>query len=202
MVSMISRVLKPVATRAITPAARAMLRIGLTPNSVTIFGAIGVVAAAFALYPSGHFFIGTLVVTVFVLSDLFDGTMARISEQGSSPWGSFLDSTIDRVADSSVLIALMLYLIKFSDPLVPVVLVALVTGVLVPYIRAKAESLGIECSGGFAERTERLIIALVAIGLHGLHLPFALAVGMWVLAILGVVTVAQRILIVRNATHG
>ena len=137
----------------------------------------------------------------FALSDLFDGTMARISEQGSSPWGGFLDSTIDRIADSSVLIGLVLFLNKNSDHLVPVVLVALVTGILVPYIRAQAESWGIECSGGIAERTERLMVALLSIELHGLHVPFALAVGMWTLAILGVVTVGQRILIVRNATH-
>ena len=201
MVPMISRVLKPVATRAITPTAKAMLRMGCTPNGVTIVGAIGVVVSAFIFYPSGHFFLGSILVTVFVLSDLFDGTMARISEQGSSPWGGFLDSTIDRIADSSVLIGLILFLNRNSDPLVPVVLVALVTGILVPYIRAKAESLGIECSGGFAERTERLIVALLAIGLYGLHVPFALATGMWILAILGVVTVGQRILIVRKATQ-
>jgi CDP-diacylglycerol--glycerol-3-phosphate 3-phosphatidyltransferase len=198
---MISRILKPAATRAITPAAKAMLGMGFTPNGVTIVGAIGVVVSAFTFYPAGHFFLGSLLITLFVLSDLFDGTMARISEQGSSPWGGFLDSTIDRVADSSVLIGLILFLNVKSDRLVPIALVALVTGILVPYIRAKAESLGIECSGGFAERTERLIIALVAIGLHGLHVPFALAMGVWVLAVLGVVTVGQRILIVRNATH-
>lgn len=201
MVPMISRVLKPAATRAITPTAKAMLRMGFTPNGVTIVGAIGVVLSAFIFYPSGHFLVGSLLITVFVLSDLFDGTMARISEQGSSPWGGFLDSTIDRVADASVLIGLILFLNRSSNRLVPVVLVALVTGILVPYIRAKAESLGVECSGGFAERTERLIVALVAIGLYGLHVPFALAIGMWVLAILGVVTVVQRIVIVRNATH-
>jgi CDP-diacylglycerol--glycerol-3-phosphate 3-phosphatidyltransferase len=200
MVPMISRILKPVATRAITPTAKAMLALGFTPNGVTIVGAIGVVVSSFSFYPSGHFFLGSILVTVFVLSDLFDGTMARISERGSSPWGGFLDSTIDRIADSSVLIAIILFLNQSSDSLVPVALVALVTGVLVPYIRAKAESLGIECSGGFAERTERLIVVLLAAGLHGLHVPFALAVGMWVLAILGVLTVGQRIMIVRNAS--
>lgn len=198
---MISRFIKPAATRAIAPTAKAMLRIGFTPNGVTIVGAIGVVASSFIFYPLGNFFLGTMLITVFVLSDLFDGTMARISEQGSSQWGGFLDSTIDRITDSSVLIGLILLLNKQSDLLVPVVLVALVTGILVPYIRAKAESLGIACSGGLAERTERLTFALLAIGLHGLHVPFALAIGMWILAILGVVTVMQRIMIVRNATQ-
>jgi CDP-diacylglycerol--glycerol-3-phosphate 3-phosphatidyltransferase len=80
-----------------------------------------------------------------------------------------------------------------------VVLVTLVAGILVPYIRAKAESFGIECSGGIAERTERLIISLTAIGLDGLGIPFVLAGGMWLLALLGAFTVAQRMLIVKRA---
>ncbi|MEK6649279.1 MAG: CDP-alcohol phosphatidyltransferase family protein [Actinomycetota bacterium] len=198
---MISRIIKPAVTRVITPTAKAMLRIGFTPNGVTVVGAIGVVASAFIFYPSGRLFLGSVIISFFALSDLFDGTMARISGQGSGKWGNFLDSTLDRITDSSVLIGLILLLNKNSDRLVPVVLLALMTGILVPYIRAKAESLGIECSGGLAERTERLMLALLAIALHGLHLPFALAIGMWILAILGAITVVQRIMIVRNATQ-
>lgn len=90
-------------------------------------------------------------------------------------------------------------MISESDPLSPVVLGALVLGSLVPYIRAKAESMQIECSGGIAERTERLIIALTAIGFEGLGVPYALAVGMWLLLALAAVTVIQRILIVKAA---
>ena len=134
------------------------------------------------------------------MSDLFDGTMARISHQGISKWGGFLDSTIDRVTDASVLIGVTLYLIDVSDPLVPVILFTLVTGMLVPYIRAKAESIGIDCSGGIAERTERLVLALCAIGFNGLGIPYVLAGGMWLLSILGVITVLQRILIVWRST--
>jgi CDP-diacylglycerol--glycerol-3-phosphate 3-phosphatidyltransferase len=70
---------------------------------------------------------------------------------------------------------------------------------LVPYIRAKAESFSIACSGGIAERTERLIISLGAIGFHGLGVPFILAIGMWLLALLGTYTVVQRMLIVMRA---
>jgi CDP-diacylglycerol--glycerol-3-phosphate 3-phosphatidyltransferase len=199
MVAMISDLLKPAVTRVITPTAKGLLRMGLTPNSMTVVGGIGVVASSFALFPSGHFFAGTLVVTFFVLSDLFDGTMARISQKGSSQWGSFLDSTVDRVTDSSILIALILGLDDHGDPLIPVILFAILTGLLVPYIRAKAESIGVQCSGGLAERTERLIIALVTIGLHGLGVPYALAVGMWLLAVLGTFTVIQRVVIVKKA---
>ncbi len=196
---MLSASLKPAVTRAINPIARAGLRIGLTPNAVTLIGAIGLIAAALVLYPSGHLFGGTLVIAIFALSDLFDGAMARISQKGASAWGGFLDSTIDRLTDSAILIGVSLYLISESDALVSVALGALVLGSLVPYIRAKAESMQIECSGGIAERTERLIIALTAIGFEGLGVPFSLAVGMWALLILAAVTVIQRILIVKAA---
>ena len=196
---MLSARLKPAVTRFITPVASAALRLGITPNAVTWGGAIGVVASALYFYPRGDFFIGTVIICILALSDLFDGTMARISQAGSSKWGGFLDSTIDRITDSAILIGVTVYLIEQSDPLSVVVIVTLVVGMLVPYIRAKAESFGVECSGGIAERTERLIISLTAIGLDGLSIPYVLAGGMWLLALLGIYTVIQRMLIVKRA---
>ncbi|GBL31297.1 CDP-alcohol phosphatidyltransferase [Actinomycetes bacterium] len=198
---MLSRTLKPAVTRLITPVASFALRIGITPNAVTWVGAVGVVASALYFYPRGDFFIGTTVIFIFALSDLFDGTMARISKAGASKWGSFLDSTIDRVTDSAILLGVSIYLINKQDPLSYVVIATLVTGMLVPYIRAKAESYSITCSGGIAERTERLIMAMSAIALDGLGIPYVLAGGMWLLAVLGVVTVIQRMVIVRRAFH-
>jgi CDP-diacylglycerol--glycerol-3-phosphate 3-phosphatidyltransferase len=162
-------------------------------------GAVGVIASALFFYPRGDFFLGTAVISFFALSDLFDGTMARISKAGASKWGSFLDSTIDRVTDSAILLGVSIYLINNEDQLSLVVIATLVTGMLVPYIRAKAESFGVECSGGIAERTERLIMAMSAIALDGLGVPYVLAGGMWLLAGLGAVTVVQRMLIVRKA---
>jgi CDP-diacylglycerol--glycerol-3-phosphate 3-phosphatidyltransferase len=197
MVPMISSVLKPVVTRIIEPVARVALRLGLTPNSITVFGAIGVVLSAGYFYPREDFFLGTLLISFFALSDLFDGTMARISKKGSSLWGGFLDSTIDRITDSAITISVLIPLIAADDKLSYCALVALVTGLLIPYIRAKAESFSIDCSVGIAERTERLVIALTAIGFEGLGVPYALALGFWLLAILGIVTVVQRIWVVR-----
>ena len=199
---MLSRSLKPAVTRLITPVARFALRIGITPNAVTWVGAVGVIASALFFYPRGDFFLGTAVIAIFALSDLFDGTMARISKAGASKWGSFLDSTIDRLTDSAILLGVSIYLINKSDKLSFVAIATLVTGMLVPYIRAKAESFGIECSGGIAERTERLIIAMSAIALDGLGVPYVLAIGMWLLASLGSITVVQRMDIVRKAFKG
>ena len=196
---MLSRSLKPAVTRLITPVAASALRIGITANAVTWVGAVGVIASALFFYPRGDFFLGTAVITLFALSDLFDGTMARISKAGASKWGSFLDSTIDRVTDSAILLGVSIYLINHNDQLSFVSIATLVTGMLVPYIRAKAESFGVECSGGIAERTERLIMAMSAIALDGLGVPYVLAGGMWLLAMLGVVTVVQRMVIVRKA---
>lgn len=196
---MLSRSLKPAVTRLITPVAASALRIGITPNAVTWVGAVGVIASALFFYPRGDFFLGTAVISFFALSDLFDGTMARISKAGASKWGSFLDSTIDRVTDSAILLGVSIYLINNDNQLSFVVIATLLTGMLVPYIRAKAESFGVECSGGVAERTERLIMAMSAIALDGLGVPYVLAGGMWLLAGLGAVTVVQRMLIVRKA---
>jgi CDP-diacylglycerol--glycerol-3-phosphate 3-phosphatidyltransferase len=195
---MLSARLKPAVTKVITPVASFALRIGITPNAVTWVGAIGVVVSSLYFYPRGDFFVGTLIICLMALSDLFDGTMARLSSSGSSRWGGFLDSTIDRITDSAILLGISLYLINQADSLAYVAIATLVTGLLVPYIRAKAESFGIACSGGIAERTERLIISLAAIGFDGLGVPYVLAVGMWLLAILGVFTVAQRMLIVKR----
>ena len=202
MVLMISSALKPAVTRLINPLARAALRVGLTPNSVTILGALGLIISASYFYSNEQYFVGTLVVTFFVLSDLFDGAMARISEKGATSWGGFLDSTIDRVTDSAIVISLALPLIRNEDVLAYPAIVALVTGVLIPYIRAKAESFNIACSVGITERTERLIIILVAAGFHGLGVPYILAIGIWSLAVLGLVTVFQRLQVVRKGLAG
>lgn len=172
---------------------------GITPNCVTWIGAVGVVASSLYFYPRGDFFLGTALIFVFALSDLFDGTMARISKTGANRWGEFLDSTIDRITDSSILIGLTIYLVSVDDSLASVVLVSLVTGMLVPYIRAKAESFGIACTGGIVARPERLMISMSALALFGLGVPHVLAGGMWLLATLGAVTVVQRMVIVKRA---
>ena len=197
---MISDIFKPAVVRIITPTAKGLLRIGLTPNSVTAIGAAGVIATSLISYPSGHLFGGTVAICLMALSDLFDGTMARVSQKGPSRWGGFLDSTIDRVTDSAIALGLLVYLAQQSDSLAYVLLVSIVTGFLVSYIRARAESLQIECKGGFAERTERLIILLAAIGFTGLGIDYILTVGIWLLALASLFTVAQRLLIVWKAT--
>jgi CDP-diacylglycerol--glycerol-3-phosphate 3-phosphatidyltransferase len=195
---MVSSAFKPAVTRVIAPIARLAVRLGITPDAVTLGGTIGTTVAALYFYPRGELFIGTLVICIFALSDLFDGAIARLSRQGASSWGGFLDSTCDRLTDSAILGALAIYCIVEDLRITPVVIGCIVSGFLVSYIRAKSESYGIACTVGIAERTERLVIALTVIGFEGLGIPYALTTGIWLLFATGVITVAQRILVVKK----
>lgn len=198
---MIANRLKAPVTAIITPTCRFLLRSGVTPNALTTFGAIGSVLASLIFFSQGKFFIGTVVVTFFALSDLFDGTMARLSEQGSTKWGALIDSTLDRITDASICAGILMFFYRQEggSPTVILALIVLVTGALIPYIRARAESLGIECSVGIAERAERLIILLVATGLYGLGIEIAMNIALALLSILGVITIAQRLLVVARS---
>ncbi len=196
---MISAHLKPQVTRLINPVVKGAVRLGVTANGVTIVGAIGTVTSALYFYPRGDLFLGTLVICVFALSDLFDGAIARLTNGTGTQWGGFLDSTIDRVTDAAILIGVLLYMVDRDKTVAILILISLVTGGLIPYIRAKAESMSIECSGGFAERTERIVISLTAIGFYGLGVDFSLLVGFGLLSFVGVITVVQRMAIVFRA---
>lgn len=195
---MVSSSFKPAVNRVIEPIARTAVRLRITPDMVTITGTIGSIGSSIYLIPRGELFIASLVISFFLLSDLFDGAIARFSERGPTQWGGFLDSTCDRVSDSALLGSLAIFLIINEDSLYPAVLASIVLGFLVSYIRAKSESYGVSCTVGLAERTERLLIAIFAIGFEGLGIPYALTLGIWALVILSGITVIQRILVVRR----
>lgn len=187
---------KPVAA-IVDPVARWLLRRGMTPNAMTAIGALGVSTMALVFYPRGELFVGTLAVTAFIFSDLLDGTMARLSGR-TSTWGAFVDSTLDRVADASIFAALVMHYSASGDGALQLLaLLALVGGALVPYVKARAESLGLTCEGGLAERAERLIVILVSTGFSGLGVPYIAAVGLWLLVIATLITLMQRLLQVR-----
>jgi len=197
---MIQNRFKAPVTALITPSCRFLLRIGITANWLTFIGAIGSSISALYFFSKGDFFLGTILVSLFALSDLFDGTMARLSEQGTTKWGALIDSTLDRVTDAAIYAGVISYAISSDNTnLALLALLALITGALIPYIRAKAESLGIECSVGIAERAERLIIILTATGLYGLGVNIALAGGLLLVNILGLITIVQRLLVVARS---
>jgi CDP-diacylglycerol---glycerol-3-phosphate 3-phosphatidyltransferase len=182
-----------------TPVARLFLRLGFSPDAVTVVGTIGVCAAALVFFPRGHFLVGVLVIGVFVFSDLVDGLMARMSGQSSS-WGAFLDSTLDRFGDAAIFAGLAMYYAGpgQSRPLTGLAIYCLVLGSITSYARARAEALGMQAKVGIAERADRLVAILLMTGLSQLlDLPVLIPVALAVLAVASTVTVLQRILLVR-----
>jgi CDP-diacylglycerol---glycerol-3-phosphate 3-phosphatidyltransferase len=198
---MISAHLKPSVVKVITPFCRALLKMGITPNSMTITGTSMVIIGSVTLLAPGRLLAALIVIGLALLTDLLDGTMARISQHGPSKWGNFLDSTLDRVADAAVLLSLSYYLYTQENSLFIVAMITSAVSSLVPYARAKAESLGIECTGGFAERPERLIILGAAGAIYLLGVEIALAVGVWAVLLTSVLTVIQRMKLVWSATR-
>lgn len=177
-----------------TPVAKALLRLGLSPNAVTVIGTLGVCAGALIFYPKGELFWGTVFITLFVFSDLIDGLMARLSNKGSQ-LGSFLDSVLDRVQDGAVFLGLLLWFFTGGENLWlgTTAAVCLMLGMLVSYIRAKAESLGYRADVGIAERPERMVLTLVFTGFTGLGLPVVvLQTVLTLLAAASLLTVIQR----------
>lgn len=191
---------RKVVAHVVDPLARGLLKLHITPDVVTALGALGVTAAALIFYPRGSFLIGTLVIGVFVFSDLLDGTMARLSGK-SGPWGAFLDSTLDRVADGAIFAALLIWFSRTEQwGMVVAVTACLIGGTAISYAKARAEGLGMTCNTGVAERSERLLIVLISTFLAGLGVPYIQPVALWLLAVLSLVTVWQRMRYVYKQT--
>ena len=176
------------------PVARLLIRMGVSPDVVTVIGTLGVAVAALVCFPQGWLWQGALVVTLFVVSDMIDGLMAKTTGT-SSNWGAFLDSTSDRLGDAAVFGGILLYFVyrESSTLWAGIALAGLVFGQWTSYVKARAESLGFRCSGGLAARADRLVIILVGALLAGLGVPYVLHVAVAGLAVTSMITVLQRI---------
>ncbi|GGB65672.1 CDP-alcohol phosphatidyltransferase [Knoellia flava TL1] len=207
---MLNKYARPFFTKLFTPLASLLVRLGVSPDVVTIVGTLGVSLGALVFYPRGEFLVGTLVITAFVFSDTVDGIMARGSGR-SSTWGAFLDSTLDRVADASIFGGLVLFyaggqLLRPGGALevragimAALALTCLILGMVVSYAKARAEGLGMTANVGIAERAERLVAVLVTTGLVGWFLPEVfLTIVLALLALASFITVVQRMLEVRR----
>lgn len=186
---------RAVFAKGTTPIARGLIRVGVGADAITVFGTVGATASALIFFPMGRWFTGAFLVWMFVMLDLLDGAVARLSGR-STKFGALLDSTCDRVADAAVFAGLGWYFARHDQPaLLAASLLCLVLGSLTSYIRARAEGLGMTASVGFAERSERLIIVLVGTGVSGsfLGLPYAQAISLWLLVAASTVTVGQRL---------
>jgi CDP-diacylglycerol--glycerol-3-phosphate 3-phosphatidyltransferase len=197
---MLNRLLRATFTKLLSPIAHVLLRLGVSPDVVTIVGTVGVCAGALVFFPRGQLWIGVLVITAFVFSDTVDGIMARASGR-SSKWGAYLDSTLDRVGDAAVFGGLVLYFSRSgqSSVMAPLALACLILGSVVSYAKARAEGLDFTANVGIAERADRLAAVLVAAFFADVFdVPVLLGVVLGLLAVASLVTVIQRMLTVRR----
>ncbi len=202
--------------RLIAPIARALVAIGVTANMVTVIGAVGTTVVAILTGITGWLLAGALVLAVLVVFDSLDGSVAAITSGGTA-FGAFLDSTLDRIADWAVLLAVVMFFYLHHDwwygdgtpatsfpDYISIVgmlaaLYAIMTSFVTSYARARAESVGYEAKNGIATRSDRLVIILIGMALAGIfHSGAVLMVAMLILSLLGTITVCQRISLVRR----
>jgi CDP-diacylglycerol--glycerol-3-phosphate 3-phosphatidyltransferase len=186
--------LRPGIARLLNPVGQALARTPDTPNMITVIGTVGVSGAALSMFPIGELFPGALTATFFVFTDMLDGLLARL-KGNSGPFGAFLDSTMDRVADASIFGGMVIwFFLGGHNPLLgTVTLFCLACGFLVSYVKARAQGLGLACDVGLIERPERMLIGLTSVGLSGLGVPYILPIGLWALAAGSLFTLGQRI---------
>lgn len=180
-------------SRVTDPIGRALVRLGLTPNAMTVFGTTGAVVCALAFFPNGYLLAGTFAVWGFAMLDLLDGAMARARGYGTA-FGAVLDATGDRLVDGALFAAITWWCFVHDQNQLAAAaaLICLVLAQVISYVKARAEASGLIADGGLVERAERLIIALVGTGLHGLGVPYTVDISLWLLAVLSVITLLQR----------
>jgi CDP-diacylglycerol---glycerol-3-phosphate 3-phosphatidyltransferase len=186
--------------KALAPFVNLFIRLGISPDVVTLVGTVGLSVGALWFFPRGELWQGVLFIAAFVFSDLIDGAMARKTGR-TDDFGAFLDSTLDRVADGALFAGAALYFAwVVEDHLYTALcLVILVMGSVTSYARAKADHLRYDAKVGIAERPDRLVGFLVpAFFADLLDLPWLLQAAVWVLAVAATVTVGQRIWAVRR----
>ena len=172
--------------RITTPVGRVVARTGVSPNQLTSLGLV-LTAAASALVALGRFGAAGAVLIVGGAMDTLDGAVARATRR-STPFGSFYDSVADRIADGLLLGALA-WALRAEPRLLLLAVVALVAAEVTSYVRARAESIDLDCSVGILERAERALLLVIALLWSGSLLEPVL----WVLAVGGIVTVVQRV---------
>ncbi len=177
------------ATGLLQGMARLFLRAGITPNTLTL-GAFLVVASISLVLALGHFRWAGVLLLLTAWLDAVDGTLARMSNR-VTPFGAFLDATLDRYAEAILYLGLLVYYLRHYSPnMVVLIYLTVVGSVVISYARAKAESVGIPVREGLLTRFERL--AILVLGLLFNRVELAL----WILAPLTNITAIQRILLV------
>jgi CDP-diacylglycerol--glycerol-3-phosphate 3-phosphatidyltransferase len=180
---------KVIAERVTGPIVGVIAKTPLTPNTVTWIGFIITIAAG-ALAATEHFLAAGIIVLVAGLFDMLDGALARLTEKVTR-FGAILDSTLDRLSEAILLISLLVVFAR-NQMVTESILsgVALVGSLMVSYIRARMEGLGIECKAGLFTRPERVII--LALGLILSQFDHALLITLAILTLFSWITVIER----------
>lgn len=192
------------ASVVVEPVAKALLKLGLSPNVVTLGSATLSIVLVVTLIPSGHLVWAAVLTGIATAFDLVDGAMARL-RGGGTRFGATLDASCDRVTDGATFAAITWWLIfsyEAEAPLIVASLVVLVGSQIISYVKARGEASELQINGGLVERPERLIIGLVGIGLQGLGVPYAIDVAIWVLAVGTVFTIVQRLVMAWRDPRG
>jgi CDP-diacylglycerol--glycerol-3-phosphate 3-phosphatidyltransferase len=184
------------AERFTTPTARILSKTGVTPNMLTVLGFLVSVAAG-VLIAKEYFLAGGLVVLFAGAFDLLDGPLARATGK-TTKFGGFLDSTLDRLSEAAVLAGILAYY-AFNNGTWESLLAfgCFVGSVMVSYLRARAEGLGIECEVGIFTRVERVVVMSIGL-IFGQWFDLAIPIMLGIITALTFVTVLQRLIHVRG----
>ena len=205
--------------RIINPFVRLLIRMGVTPNMVTTIGLLGNLAAAAILSWAGimaqadgspHYAMVTLagvVIIVFSTFDMLDGQVARLGGMVSR-FGALYDSVLDRYCELFTLGGIAFYMMMVGYPIGALVtFLALVGSIMVSYVRARAEGVGLECKVGFMQRPERVVVTAIgclACGITGMCVPnsqiaiYILVIAMAVIAVFANITAFARVDVCRK----
>ncbi|AWB84128.1 phosphatidylinositol phosphate synthase [Corynebacterium liangguodongii] len=178
----------------VEPVAKALLRIGMTPNVTTVLGTSATILVSVLLIPAGHLVAAALASAFFAAFDMVDGTMARL-RGGGTAFGATLDASCDRITDGALfgaIVAWFVYVDHASPATVAAALGVLVLSQVISYIKARGEAGGLRIVGGLIERPERLIVAFIGLVLEGAGVGGALAAAVWLLLAGSAITVVQR----------
>jgi CDP-diacylglycerol---glycerol-3-phosphate 3-phosphatidyltransferase len=173
----------------------------LTPNAISLTG-FGLCVVSAVLVLQGWWIAGGIAFIVGSVCDTLDGRYSRMSGKGT-PFGAFLDSTLDRIEEGVVLAAVAFRFVKdpsvlfiaHADLAAAVVVLAVLASLMVSYTRARAEALGVECKVGIADRAVRVVVLSAGLVFGDLQ---AIEPAVYVLAVMAIITVFQRIFHVRS----
>jgi CDP-diacylglycerol--glycerol-3-phosphate 3-phosphatidyltransferase len=192
---MVSTRFADLARTRLSPLGRIVARTHLTPNAITVIGLLLNFGVA-AIIASGNLMLGGLAVLLAGGFDALDGAVARVTGK-TSPFGAFLDSTLDRYSEAVVYAGVLVYLTRSGEGTVPILLTyaTIVGSLMISYARAKAEQIGIRGDVGIAQRLERIVVLALFL------LISEPVIGLWILAVATHLTALHRIIHVWQTTH-